>query len=217
MCAESHALGMQLTIRNLRILSPYTVNPWQPHGSNREDFYVTLKFWAMECPAIGAEIDVKTSRPKRGKRKRAPGKENRESAKKTKRCLNQREQRAISDAVLNTDKADLLSAVLQQVDDEQHIKAFPCRSEFWDNLKVSDMLSNICEYLKTMYQATYASCSKGKDKHMWFILQWYENCSKMLVEKPDGQSDTICQWIDYRNKCQPQCSNFHSNSVMIAV
>lgn len=59
---------------------------------------------------------------------------------------------------------------------------------------------------------------KGKDKHMWFKLQWYENCSKMLVEtKPDGQSDTVCKWIDYCNKCQSQCPIFHSNSVMTAV
>ena len=62
-------------------------------------FCAMLKFWVMECPAIGAEIDVKTSRPKRGKRNRVPGKENRESTKKTKRCLNQCKQRTISDVV----------------------------------------------------------------------------------------------------------------------
>ena len=73
---------------------------------------------------------MKTSKPTRGKRKRAPGKENRETTKKSKRCLNQAEQRAISDAVLNIDKVELLSSVLQQVDDEAHIKVFPSRSEF---------------------------------------------------------------------------------------
>ena len=57
-------------------------------------------------PVIDAEIDIKTSRPKSGKRNTVPAKESREPAKKTKRCLNQREQHAISNVVLNTDKVD---------------------------------------------------------------------------------------------------------------
>ena len=90
------------------------------------------------------------------------------------------------------------------MDDEAHIKAFPCRSEFWDSLKVSDLLPNICESLKSMYQATYTSSAKGKDKQMQFVPQWYQKCSGLLMEKkPDtynshGQSDTII--MDFRNK-----------------
>lgn len=171
----------------------------------------------MECgivPAIGAEVEVKTIKPKRGKRKGVPGKENRDTKKKSKRCLNQSEKRAISDTVLHIDKADLLSSVLQHMDDEAHIKAFSCRSEFWDSLKISDLLPSICESLN---QATYMACSKGKDKQMQFILQWYQQCRKMLLEEKSahGLSDTTSKWIDFRNGCQPQCPLFHSNSVMI--
>ena len=105
------------------------------------------------------------------------------------------------------------------MDDETHVKAFPCRYKFWDSLKISDLLPSICESLKRMYQATYMAFSKTKDKQMQFILQWYQQCSKMLLEEKlvHGLSDTTSKWIDFRNSHQPQCTLFHSNSVMIAV
>lgn len=74
----------------------------------------------IECglvPAISVEIDFETLRLKRGRRKRAPGIENRETIKKTKHCLNQLYSTPFL-MYYTLVKINLLSSVLDHVDDE---------------------------------------------------------------------------------------------------
>ena len=87
----------------------------------------------------------------------------------------------------------------------------------------SNLLPHICESLKNMYQATYGACTKGKDKYMRFQLQWYRQCSQMLLEKSVQSDNTYClsdatsKWFDFKNSWQTQCPTIHSNAVLIAV
>lgn len=108
-CAESHMLGMQLSIISIYYHCTHYVH------ANCEDFCVTVNFeqWNVVQFLRLVQRSSRHQGLKRGK-KRPPGKENREPVK-----TNQHEQCAICDAVLNTDKVDVLSSVLH---DEAHKK-----------------------------------------------------------------------------------------------
>jgi hypothetical protein len=51
----------------------------------------------------------------------------------------------------NLDQADsggeLLASMLQEVDSQLYIHTFPCRAEFWEKFKVTDIMAGICKAL----------------------------------------------------------------------
>ena len=53
--------------------------------------------------------------------------------------------------------SDLVASVLGEVDDQLHIATFSNRLAFWEKLKVSDLLPNLCTSLKDMYVVPSAS------------------------------------------------------------
>ena len=191
---------------------------------------------------IAAEVEISTTarnirggakkRPKgcldrATKRRKTQGdKENAdvEPKKKSKRkspTLTQKSQRAIVQAIQQVATSDLVAAVLGEVDDQLHIATFSGRSAFWEKLKVSDLLPNLCTSLQNTYVTAYSSCGKGKDKYMSFQLEWYRQCSFMLQDStPDMTAETPEDWWSFRSDCLKQIEHgslFHCNAVMIAI
>ena len=76
-----------------------------------------------------------------------------------------------------------MAAVLGEVDDQLHIATFSRRSEFWEKLKLTDLLASVCTSLEEIYVAVYTKCGKGKDKFLHFQLEWYKRCSFMLHKR----------------------------------
>ena len=81
--------------------------------------------------------------------------------KKTKykrKSLNVKSQRIVLQAIRQVESANLLAAVLGEVDDQLHIAVFSGRSAFWEKLNVTDLLPSVCTSLKDVYRAVYAKC-----------------------------------------------------------
>ena len=89
-----------------------------------------------------------------------PAKKKHEGTKKVqvRRCLNKSAKQGVFTALKKAisspsslDQADsggeLLAAVLQEVDSQLYIHTFPCRAEFWEKFKVTDLMAGICEAL----------------------------------------------------------------------
>lgn len=158
------------------------------------------------------------------KRQKVTGKENFDGTTKTakKRSLRKQEKKAVADHISRTDSITLIASVLQQVDGEHHIHAFPERTEVWEKLKISDLLPVICKCYKQMYVALYKEFSVGSDKHAKFQLKWYQECSFMLADiNIDNEhhhclSPVINRWSDFRNA---HCKGnwYHINAVMISI
>ena len=193
---------------------------------------------------IAAEVEITTTTKKicgsakkrakgsQGEAKRRKTLSNKENAevepKKKSKCtrptLIQKSQRTIVQAIQQVAASDLVASVLGEVDDQLHIATFSNISAFWEKLKVSDLLPNLCTSLKDTYVTAYTSCGKGKDKYMSFQLEWYRRCSFMLQDStPDTTTGTpdFGSWWSFRNDFLKQIpehdSLFHCNAVMIAV
>ena len=115
------------------------------------------------------------------------------------------------------------ASVLGEVDNQVHI-TFSSRSAFWEKLKISDLLPNLCTSLKGTYITAYTSCAKGKDKYMSFQLEWYGRCSYLLQDStPDTTTDSpryTGDWWSFRSDCLKQIKHsslFPFNAVMTAV
>ena len=75
-----------------------------------------------------------------------------------------------------------------------YIHTFPCRAEFWEKFKVTDLMAGICKALGELYCTTYKQCDKGK-KYAKFKLEWYRKCSLLLLESPAETSNPLYnQW-----------------------
>ena len=58
---------------------------------------------------------------------------------------------------------ELLASVLQEMDSQLYIHTFPCRAEFWEKFKVTDLMARICKALGELYCTTYKRCDNGKE------------------------------------------------------
>ena len=145
-----------------------------------------------------------------------PAKKKREGTKKAqvRRCLNKSAKQGIFTALKKAvsspsslDQADSgseLLAVLQEVDSQLYIHTFPCRADFWEKFKVTDLMGEL-------YCTTYKQCDSGKEKYANFQLEWYRKCSLLLLENPAEASNPLYgQWYSYRAKHSNQCSVYHS-------
>ena len=126
---------------------------------------------AFSAMDIAAEVEISSSavissRSRGGARKRSKScvdkatkrqktQSNKENAdvesKKKRRTLTQKGQRAIEQAIQQVAASDLVAAVLGEVDGQLHIATFNSRSAFWEKLKVSDLLINLCTSLQDTY------------------------------------------------------------------
>ena len=71
------------------------------------------------------------------------------------------------ESILGARKEDLVPFVLLEVDEELHIRTYQERAEFWEQLKVSDVVT-LCEAFQYAY--LYQKHQNSKDKHMHFQL-----------------------------------------------
>ena len=97
--------------------------------------------------------------------------------KSTKQSVSAALEKAISSpsSLDQVDSGELLASVLQEVDSQLYIHTFPCRAEFWEKFKVTDLVAGICKALGELYCTTYKQCDKGKEKYANFQLEWYRN------------------------------------------
>lgn len=164
-------------------------------------------------PDIGTEVEISCKRRKTAP-KSAPKKANKQ------RSLRKKEKKAVIGAISEADINDLVAAVLQQVDNEQHLRFFPERSEIWEKLKISNLFQTMCECFKKLYSSIYADYSTGSDK---FQFKWYQQCSSMLkdstsnrIEYHSSLSEAVSKWIEFKNTNSGH-SSFHLNCVLISV
>ena len=78
-----------------------------------------------------------------GTKKKRPAKPHRALCKSAKRNVSNALEQATSG---QSNFGDLVAAVLQEVDTQLYIHTFPCRAEFWEHFKLTD-LTKICKDL----------------------------------------------------------------------
>ena len=153
-----------------------------------------------------------------GTKKKRPAKPHCALCKLAKRSVSNTLEQATSG---QSNFGDLVAAVLQEVDTQLYIHTFPCRTEFWEHFKLTDLTTKICKDLGELYCTTYSLCDSGKDKYARFQLEWYKKCSFLLLEDPAEPSHPLYtvgrQWNSYRANHADRCSIYHSSAVLIAV
>ena len=122
---------------------------------------------SLRAMDIAAEVDISSSavtssRSRGGARKRS--KSCVDKATKRQKTQSDKENADVQ-AIQQVAASDLVAAVLGEVDGQLHIATFNSRSAFWEKLKVSDLLLNLCTFLQDAYVTLYSRCGKGKDKH----------------------------------------------------
>ena len=108
--------------------------------------------------------------------------------------------------------------MLLEVDEKLHIRTYQQRAEFWEQVKVSNVIVAVCE---SQYVYLYEKYLNGKDKHMHFQIEWYQHCSDMLLDtmpRPCLQhKQSTSVWFDFRNDRLNQFSIDHCNAVLLSV
>ena len=184
------------------------------------------------APTAGARVGRKRKASARDRdTPSASSKKKHEGTKKAqvRRSLNKSLKQSVSAAPnkaisspSSLDQADcggeLIASVLQEMDSQLYIHTFPCRAEFWEKFKVTDLMARICKALGELYCTTYKQCDNGKEKYTNFQLEWYRKCSLLLLENPAEASNPLySQWYSYRASHSNQCSVYHSNAVLIGI
>ena len=159
----------------------------------------------------GTKLATKTSRTKTTR-----------ITKKKKRILKKIEKETISSAIVNLEDAELIAAILYEVDHAAHISVFPERAQLWEKLKVSDLMVMLCKCLKKVYLSIYTDCGTGSDKYARFQFKWYQTCSLLLLDTlTDGceyhscLSETFHKLVEFRSNYTT--SMHDSNALIIAV
>jgi hypothetical protein len=109
-----------------------------------------------------------------------PAKKKRGGTKKAqvRRCLNKSAKqgvfKALKEAISSPsslDQADsgseLLASVLQEVDSQLYIHTFPCRAEFWEKFKVTDLMAGICKALGVLHTSSVTMVRRNMQIFKW--------------------------------------------------
>ena len=126
----------------------------------------------MENTAPAASARAGRKRKASARDREVPNKKKRGGTKKAqlRSALNKSEKQRVLAALKKAvsspnslDQADsgkLLASVLQEVDSQLYIHTFPCRAEFWEKFKVTDLMAGICKALGELYCTAYKQCDK---------------------------------------------------------
>ena len=81
----------------------------------------------------------------------------------------------------------LLDTVVNHLSEELHMQHYPEREELIMSLLDSSKedMERICGGLAETFIELYMKCDKGKEKYGRFQVEWYQSCSRFLVDYSD--------------------------------
>ena len=120
------------------------------------------------------------------KKSKAKQRKKREGTSVVKRRTRQEDVEVICEWLKQVDMAELRDAVTVHVDSEHHVGFFDDRKQAWEQIRTNIVgLDLLLTSLLTEFVQIYKSHSKGKDKYMSLLLDWYK-CTEQYVVSSKG-------------------------------